>query len=468
MKLIQLTHAREIMELEDYSILHILENLENEESKSYQCSLLRVQNNTVQTEALTEIDFLKDRDRAVDVVKSLTGILGDAAVLADQHSLALLKRMYEEAGVEDGDASPLRFIPAEKFFSSVFPSLEASDAAEAGKLAGFFQIELPETEPALRWPYAAFQAFCVCCRELSDNRERPEDNTDEEASRKEETKEKQPKKLRYSDKQLRRAAKKIWAVSPWTVLAVFVFLFIAAAVLIPKETTSPTDRTKAPVNYLVLSWDKPGKYGARSRLTGSIEFRIPYGVYNVLNNNSIPVEITVADEGTVLIAQSSKETEEEAQPLSATADNLSVGSDGTEEKEEKKQRVTEITIRPNTSREIILDEEQYLTLSEDANELIFFYLHEVPDEIDDGTTGQVNQTQAIVYAYVKGTDVRFRSAPSLEGHVINTLNNGQQVQVLGVTGEWTHVKVQDQNGYIFSQYVSSEDTSVPQTEVPEE
>ncbi len=268
-------------------------------------------------------------------------------------------------------------------------------------------------------------------------------------------KEKKRSSPRYTDRQLQNAARKIWAISPWTVLAVFVFLFIAAAVLIPKDTTSPTDRTKAPNSYLVLSWDENGRYGTKSRLTDTVEFRIPYGVYNVLNNNSIPVEVTVIDEGTVLIAQDIKNADSD-EPISVTADNLSVGSDDTET-EKRKQHITEITIRPNTSREITVDEDQYMTLSEDANELIFFYLHEVPEETSDITTGQVNQTQAIVYAYVKGTDVRFRSSPSLEGHIINTLQNGQQVQVLGITGEWTHVKVQDQNGYIFSQYISSEE-----------
>ena len=31
------------------------------------------------------------------------------------------------------------------------------------------------------------------------------------------------------------------------------------------------------------------------------------------------------------------------------------------------------------------------------------------------------------------------------------------MQVLGVTGEWTHVSVQNDKGYIFSQYLTSED-----------
>ena len=62
-----------------------------------------------------------------------------------------------------------------------------------------------------------------------------------------------------------------------------------------------------------------------------------------------------------------------------------------------------------------------------------------------------------MYAYVKGTEVRFRKSPSLEGAIIDSMQNGQQVQVLGVTGEWTHVQVQGEKGYIFSQFLTSED-----------
>ena len=63
----------------------------------------------------------------------------------------------------------------------------------------------------------------------------------------------------------------------------------------------------------------------------------------------------------------------------------------------------------------------------------------------------------MVYAYVKGTEVRFRKSPSLEGAIIDSMQNGQQVQVLGVTGEGMHVAVQNEKGYIFSQFLTSED-----------
>jgi hypothetical protein len=116
-----------------------------------------------------------------------------------------------------------------------------------------------------------------------------------------------------------------------------------------------------------------------------------------------------------------------------------------------------VILRPNSDRQITIDEGQYLTLSENATDLILFYVSEVPEEPESDTTGQVAHGQSVIYAYVKGTEVRFRRAPSLEGQIIDSLNNGQQVQVLAISGEWTHVQVQDQKGYIFSQYLTTED-----------
>ena len=95
---------------------------------------------------------------------------------------------------------------------------------------------------------------------------------------------------------------------------------------------------------------------------------------------------------------------------------------------------------------------------ENANDLILFYISEVPEEKESDVTGHDNgDSSRVVYAYVKGTEVRFRKSPSLEGAIIDSMQNGQQVQVLGVTGEWTHVAVQNEKGYIFSQFLTSED-----------
>ena len=115
-------------------------------------------------------------------------------------------------------------------------------------------------------------------------------------------------------------------------------------------------------------------------------------------------------------ARAAKDLSQEAE----TSAEITLSAD-----EEEEDANTSVTLRPNSSREITIDEEQYLTLSEDATELIFFYLSEVPEEKESDTTGQDSGSGRVVYAYVKGTEVRFRRAPSLEGQIIDTLNNGQ-------------------------------------------
>ena len=45
---------------------------------------------------------------------------------------------------------------------------------------------------------------------------------------------------------------------------------------------------------------------------------------------------------------------------------------------------------------------------------------------------------------------------SLNGYILTTFDPGQEVIVLGATGDWTQVKVDNQTGFIYSRYLSSE------------
>ena len=324
-----------------------------------------------------------------------------------------------------------------------------------------------------------------------------------------------PKKRRISSRTLKRWAKNVWSVSPWVVIGV-AFLFVLFVVIhLPRKENTEVDRDTPVINYLVLSWDETGKYGTRTKAHGAdgsvIEFRVPYGVYDVLNNNSIPVELTIGTDKNAVkpspspsaspspstspspsaspssspTASASPSPSPEASPdmssdtsadaSQAPASNPSSAPDGTGSGSaevvaaelsapaapadtEEEDGPVKITMRPNSKRTITIDTNQYLTLSEDANDLILFYVSEVPEEKDSDVTGHDNgDSGRVVYAYVKGTEVRFRKSPSLEGAIIDSMQNGQQVQVLGVTGEWTHVAVQNEKGYIFSQFLTSED-----------
>ncbi len=51
-----------------------------------------------------------------------------------------------------------------------------------------------------------------------------------------------------------------------------------------------------------------------------------------------------------------------------------------------------------------------------------------------------------------GTDVRLRSAASLDAPILSTLNNGTRLSVLGVYGNWYKVQYSGGIGYVYSDY----------------
>ena len=57
-------------------------------------------------------------------------------------------------------------------------------------------------------------------------------------------------------------------------------------------------------------------------------------------------------------------------------------------------------------------------------------------------------------AYVNGTGVRLRSAPSTSAAILGTYDRGLALSVTGVSGTWYKVTVNGQSGYISGDYVS--------------
>lgn len=53
-----------------------------------------------------------------------------------------------------------------------------------------------------------------------------------------------------------------------------------------------------------------------------------------------------------------------------------------------------------------------------------------------------------------GDGVRVRSTPEFEDNILRKLNKGNLFDVLGVDGVWTHIRVEGQEGYIYSEYVA--------------
>ncbi len=502
----QITKASAIAALSDYYVLDVRTTGPNPTVNAISSvSMLQIAEDYVIQEAVvriasgTDVDTVSDSGyyHAEQVADSLSRILTDRVVVAEPGALQFLRVLLERFGHE----GEIRFVPIGLLVKTMFPEVSAESIQDLAR-----QLDIPERSDAglLRTAYFEHALLRKCREELGVSLPADPDPSvithgDSAPA---------PKKRRISSKTLKRWARNVWSVSPWVVVGV-AFLFVLFVVIhLPRKESTEVDRNTPVINYLVLSWDETGKYGTRTRAHGGeepvIEFRVPYGVYDILNNNSIPVELTIATDKTAeskaspspnVSPEASPEVSPEASPVSSpgvsaevspaaspsvspeasadvsptpggapaeaeviAAELSSSAAVGPADAEEEEDGPVKITMRPNSKRTITIDTDQYLTLSENANDLILFYVSEVPEEKESDVTGRDSgDSGRVVYAYVKGTEVRFRKSPSLEGAIIDSMQNGQQVQVLGVTGEWTHVAVQNEKGYIFSQFLTSED-----------
>ncbi|MCR5089479.1 MAG: SH3 domain-containing protein [Oscillospiraceae bacterium] len=433
----QITKTSEIIRLRDYYLLNLTSTGDNPTVDLItDIAMVQVHRNRLSRKAIVSVTEQSE----AQIASSLARLLLGSTVIAEPEQLLFLKVLLENYGHE----GELSFLPLLKLAYSLFPGYAGQSLP---LIADFLEIKVPDDEPLLIPPLLSDELLQECKVRLG-GRKRP-------VSRSASGIKVQPaRRFQIDDKKLIEITRQIWSVTPWQFTLGLIAAAIAILLLMPRQQTNKTvDLSSPPVNYLVISWDDPGKYGKKlSSGENAVEFQVPYGVYSVLNNNSLPIEITVYGD------------EPETAPALTTVGKKE-NKDAGEEKEEENGPST-VQIRPSTSREITIDEGQRFTLSEGADDLIFFYLSAVPEETESTTTGQNTAAQVTVYKYVKGSEVRFRAGPSLESQVINTLNNGQQVQVLGIAGEWTNVKVQDKKGYIFSQYLTSDNpdaTPTPET-----
>ena len=465
--LTQIKEADRIKALSAYYAMNIRANAGDPDvSRITSVSVLKISDRKVVNEAFLPIVSAEDAGAPENAGFSIENVaagvsklvLGEV-VVAEPETVVLLRSMLDAFGYE-GD---ILFLPACRLASAVFSSVSGerveSTAAELSIPDSDYSEELCEV-------YLEADIFERCRAALSG--EPDESGTDslllqppKITAKARGARPSASKKIPVSDETLSHWAKSAWTASPWVFGVIAILVLILAAVLLPQSSEKKVDRNVPPVSYLVLSWDETGKYGSEQKARAGeekpIQFRIPYGVYSVLNNNSIPVELHIINENS-----ENEEPDYQAED-DAVAAELNISDSADEEDQPSNSRVI---LRPNSTRQITIDTDQYLTLSEDAKDLIFFYQSPVPEEPESDTTGQVHAGQSVIYAYVKGTEVRFRRAPSLEGQIIDTLNNGQQVQVLAISGEWTHVQIRDQKGYIFSQYLTTEDPNQKSSSSP--
>lgn len=248
-------------------------------------------------------------------------------------------------------------------------------------------------------------------------------------------------------------------VQNWMYAAVGAVLVVAALLLRPVDAESKQKDTKTtPPPYIILSWNDPGVYGEEvvtdpdaDPPESVIVFRIPAGNYRVLNNNSNAATITVQSDDPEAEELVYEEPDNEFEEAIVT------------------QRNGSYTILGNKSQTITVEADQYVTLSENAEKVIFQYLSEIPEVVEElDETGEPIEKEPDKIAYVNGKEVRMRRSPSVDAYIMTTYDTGKEVVVLGVTGDWTQVKVDNRQGYIYSKYLSDTNPLAPEsTPTPE-
>ena len=246
-------------------------------------------------------------------------------------------------------------------------------------------------------------------------------------------------------------------VPVWAPIALCAVLIAGAVVFWPRE--KPVKEQSAeltPPPYIMLTWNELGSYGEEvvvdpdaAEPVSEIRFRLPPGRYRVLNANS-PNAATITVHG----------DDEEQEEL----EELDVEMEAEVEEAVLFRRNGAFTILGNKGQEIYLDKDQYLTLSEKAEKVMFQYLGPLPTPaVKEGEDPEnPKPKEPDVYAYINGKEVRMRRSPSVDAYIMTTYDTGTQVKVLGVDGDWTRVKVDNRLGYIFTKYLSETNPLEPQ------
>ena len=226
----------------------------------------------------------------------------------------------------------------------------------------------------------------------------------------------------------------------WKVLALGAAIFVLACFLKPHTPGAGKARTTedGPPSFIILTWNEEGEYGQpwtavndEGEEESYIAFHLPIGIYRVLNNNAASAKVTVCDD----VPQ---EKSEDIQDLLLEESSRTV------------------TVLASKSKEITLDEGQHLRLSENADNVIFQYLGEIPEEVVNEKTEQEDPNATAITAWVNGTEVRMRKSASVSAFIMATFDTGKEVLVTGTSGDWTAVSVDNQKGYIYSRYITYE------------
>jgi hypothetical protein len=231
-----------------------------------------------------------------------------------------------------------------------------------------------------------------------------------------------------------------WHLGGWRVLVLGAAIFALAVLIQPHTPGSGKTRgsNDGPPAFIIISWNEEGEYGEpwtavndEGEEESYIAFHLPIGIYRVLNNNAASAKVTICDDV--------------PQEKSTDIQDLLL---------EESSRT--VTVLASKAKELTLDEGQHLRLSENAENVIFQYLGEIPEEVVNEKEEEDDPNATAITAWVNGKEVRMRKSASVSAFIMGTFDTGKEVLVTGTTGDWTAVTVDNQKGYIYSRYITYE------------
>ncbi|MBO6040692.1 MAG: hypothetical protein J6P58_05735 [Oscillospiraceae bacterium] len=514
----ELTSPQALAALRDYLVLALRSTGPDPASdRVFQLGMLRVEDGQIVNRnsalidpgvpiptELTELTGVSDEAahgglRYSQMAASLAKLLQDGVVVADEEALGFVRHMLEG----EGFAGKFAFVDVRTLAQSLMPELE-SDDPEA--IAAALDIEAEE-EPGILREAALRQAILCACQALLPAEDSPEDDAAPEDTEREKPPKPAgearrpkarlplirskarpaPKKKRRKDafsgvwdmssedfigyiaalasvvaalifmpswssllyllaalvflpiRPLRRRLRR-WRLDGWRVLAIGLALFVLASVFKPHTPGAgkPRSENDGPPAFIILSWNEEGEYGQPWTAENDegveesyIAFHLPVGIYRVLNNNAASAKVTVCDD-----VPEEKSTDIQDLLL--------------------EESIRTVTVLASKSKELTLDEGQHLRLSENAENVIFQYLGEIPEVVEEEKDESEDPNATAITAWVNGKEVRMRKSASVSAFIMATFDTGKEVLVTGETGDWTAVTVDNQKGYIYSRYITYE------------
>lgn len=81
------------------------------------------------------------------------------------------------------------------------------------------------------------------------------------------------------------------------------------------------------------------------------------------------------------------------------------------------------------------------------------FLSLLPEQNSATASVPVSVSQVEAPGYINGMYVSFRSGPNTSSSILGTYNAGKTLTITGASGEWTAVRIDGKDGYVYSQFV---------------